>query len=141
MYHNDNPEVIQGSDIIGLLETKLERVGERVFAYLHVELNPTKTYNDAGHHLHVTDGVNPRMLRVSDWQAAEQTEPPSELPAAEPELSEAEMHERSLSQEKEAEKQRPPSLSPKSMEEGLATEHVRIGSVRTHSKASESKSK
>lgn len=62
MYHPDRPDVIEGSDIHGLLKTELRRIKDRTFAILHVELSPHKQFADEGHLLHVTNGVNPRLL-------------------------------------------------------------------------------
>ena len=62
MYHPDNPNIIEGSDIVGLVKSKVRRIGERTFGVLHVELNPAKDYPESAHQFHVTNGVLPRLL-------------------------------------------------------------------------------
>jgi len=81
--HPNDPHVIEaGTDITSLHEATIwERSGRRL-ALLLVELRPDKVYSDVHNafRLHVTNGVNPRMLQ-------------QEHAAAMPESDEAPMEE------------------------------------------------
>ncbi len=88
MYHQNSPDVIEGTDILNLVKAHVERVGKRVFAHLHVELNPEKEYIDSGHSLHVA-GAAPRLLRPTGDDGSADLKVEHDLKARVIELEEA----------------------------------------------------
>lgn len=62
MYYHNNPNVVETDDILGIAEMEFEPAQEGTYPLLKLTcvLDPNKTYTPQ--QLHVTNGVEPRLL-------------------------------------------------------------------------------
>lgn len=85
MFYDQNPSIIESSDIVALRFSELEQLPNGTYvARLAVELDPHKAYS-SNPSLHLTDGVLPRLLHPTPASV-----PPDEVPAESAEAATAE---------------------------------------------------